>query len=43
MPPGAARIKDKRLLALVNAFLKAGFSPSSATGKTGAFKERPRS
>jgi hypothetical protein len=28
------RIKDKRVLALVNAFLKAGSSPSSATGKT---------
>jgi hypothetical protein len=32
-----ARIRDKRVLALVNAFLKAGFSPSSATRKTGAF------
>ena len=32
-----ARIKDKRVLALANAFLKAGFSPNSATGKTGAF------
>jgi hypothetical protein len=37
-----ARIKDKRALALVKAFLKAGSSPSSATGKTpGPARRRP--
>jgi hypothetical protein len=34
-----ATIKDKRVLALVNAFLKAGSSPSSATGKTCTFSD----
>ncbi len=29
-----ARIKDKRVCALVKAFLNPGFSPSSETGKT---------